>query len=142
MFGKVTGICLISELKKLYKAKIQPVEDAYLFEQFQGPPMTDAEFDARPQVLMIGQYSTGKTSFIKYLLGRDFPGLRVGPEPTTDRFVAVIYGEEDRVIPGNALVVSPEVPYRGLDRFGSSQIARQIAVSGCKPEVAVFQNAS
>ena len=56
---------VIGELKKLYKAKIQPVEDAYLFEQFQGPPMTDAEFDARPQVLMIGQYSTGKTSFIK-----------------------------------------------------------------------------
>ena len=84
------------------------------FESFHSQPWTDAEFDARPQVLMIGQYSTGKTSFIKYLLGRDFPGLRVGPEPTTDRFVAVIYGEEDRVIPGNALVVSPEARSRVL----------------------------
>ena len=27
--------------------------------------------------------------FINYLLGCDFPGQRVGPEPTTDRFVAV-----------------------------------------------------
>ena len=125
---------VIGELKKLYKAKIQPVEDAYLFEQFQGPPMTDAEFDARPQVLMIGQYSTGKTSFIKYLLGRDFPGLRVGPEPTTDRFVAVIYGEEDRVIPGNALVVSPEVPYRGLDKFGT-RFLNKFEGSQCKSRV-------
>jgi GTPase SAR1 family protein len=41
---------------------------------------------AKPQVLLIGQYSVGKTSFIRYLLGRDFPGQRIGPEPTTDRF--------------------------------------------------------
>ena len=41
---------------------------------------------AKPQVLLVGQYSVGKTSFIKYLLGRDFPGQRIGPEPTTDRF--------------------------------------------------------
>ena len=41
---------------------------------------------AKPQVLLVGQYSVGKTSFIRYLLGRDFPGQRVGPEPTTDRF--------------------------------------------------------
>jgi hypothetical protein len=31
---------------------------------------------AKPQVLLIGQYSVGKTSFIRYLLGRDFPGQR------------------------------------------------------------------
>jgi polynucleotide 5'-kinase involved in rRNA processing len=33
---------------------------------------------AKPQVLLIGQYSVGKTSFIRYLLGRDFPGQRIG----------------------------------------------------------------
>jgi GTPase SAR1 family protein len=41
---------------------------------------------AKPQVLLVGQYSVGKTSFIRYLLGQDFPGQRIGPEPTTDRF--------------------------------------------------------
>ena len=81
------------------------------------------------------QYSTGKTSFIKYLLGRDFPGLRVGPSrELTDRFVAVIYGEEDRVIPGNALVVSPEVPYRGLDKFGT-RFLNKFEGSQCKSRV-------
>ena len=44
---------------------------------------------AKPQVLLVGQYSVGKTSFIRYLLGRDFPGQRIGPEPTTDRFTGV-----------------------------------------------------
>lgn len=42
--------------------------------------------EAKPQVLLVGQYSVGKTSFIRYLLGQDFPGQRIGPEPTTDRF--------------------------------------------------------
>lgn len=34
--------------------------------------------------------------FIRYLIGRDFPGQRIGPEPTTDRFVAVMDGPEER----------------------------------------------
>ena len=55
--------------------------------------------------MLIGQYSVGKTSFIRYLLGRDFPGQRIGPEPTTDRFTVLINGPEERVIPGNALSV-------------------------------------
>lgn len=59
-----------------------------------------------------------KLQFIRYLLGRDFPGQRIGPEPTTDRFVAVMNGPDERVVPGNALTVSPNLPYRGLDRFG------------------------
>lgn len=49
--------------------------------------MNPADFDAKPMVLIVGQYSVGKTSFIRSLLKRDFPGQRVGPEPTTDRSV-------------------------------------------------------
>ena len=56
-------------------------------------------------VLLVGPYSVGKTSFIKYILGRDFPGQRVGPEPTTDRFMSIMYGENDKIVPGNALTV-------------------------------------
>ncbi len=92
------------------------------------------EFFSKPHVLMIGQYSTGKTSFIEvlypnpnsnpplslptssppcpawsthqlmdlrtsfvvvvvvvviqYILGRSFPGQRIGPEPTTGKTLA------------------------------------------------------
>jgi len=53
----------------------------------------------------------GKTSFIEFLLKRKFPGQRVGPEPTTDRFIAVMYDKEDQVIPGNALSVDAEKPF-------------------------------
>lgn len=58
-------------------------------------PLSD--FDAPPTVMLLGQYSTGKTTFIKYLLETDYPGLRIGPEPTTDKFVAIMHGEQDQV---------------------------------------------
>ena len=111
---------VIDRLKKLYRDKLLPLESLYMFDKFHSPLMSDSEFDSKPQVLMIGQYSTGKTSFIEYLLGRSFPGQRVGPEPTTDRFVAVMFGPDERVIPGNALAVQADKPYRGLTRFGTS----------------------
>lgn len=111
---------VIEGLKKLYGTKLKSIEKKYLFNEFHSPLLSDADFDAKPQVLMIGQYSVGKTSFIEYLLGRSFPGQRIGPEPTTDRFVAVMHGPEERVIPGNALAVSKDMPYHGLSMFGTA----------------------
>lgn len=86
--------------------------------------MTEPDFVAKPMVLLVGQYSTGKTTFIRYLLERDFPGIRVGPEPTTDSFIAVMHGEKEQVIPGNALMVDPQKPFRTLDSFGNAFLNR------------------
>ena len=118
---------VIERLKGLYKEKLLPLESLYKFHEFHLPQMIDSELDSVPQVLMIGQYSTGKTSFIEYLLGRKFPGQRVGPEPTTDRFVAVMHGAEERVVPGNALAVERGSAFRGLQMFAD----RQIKAFGC-----------
>mmetsp|Transcript_8400 Transcript_8400/g.7524 ORF Transcript_8400/g.7524 Transcript_8400/m.7524 type:complete len:548 (+) Transcript_8400:33-1676(+) len=120
----VATMRVIDELKRLYKTKILPLEQTYRFDLFHSPPMTDAEFDAKPQVMLLGQYSVGKTSFIRYLLGKDFPGQRIGPEPTTDKFTAVFDGPDERIIPGNALAVSRDMPYRGLERFGVAFLNR------------------
>mmetsp|Transcript_7681 Transcript_7681/g.12840 ORF Transcript_7681/g.12840 Transcript_7681/m.12840 type:complete len:579 (+) Transcript_7681:118-1854(+) len=130
---------VIEGLKHLYHTKLKPLEETYRYDLFHSPLLTDAEFDAKPQVLMIGQYSTGKTSFIRYILGRDFPGQRIGPEPTTDRFVTVMHGEDERVIPGNALAVHPELPYRGLERFGVSFLNR---LEGSQMPCPVLKNIS
>ena len=105
--------------KSLHSSIDPPNHQNERFNRFYSPLMTDAEFESKPMVLLIGQYSVGKTTFIRYLLGRDFPGQRIGPEPTTDRFVACIGGPDDRVIPGNALCVSPDLPFRGLEKFGT-----------------------
>ncbi|ETO26663.1 EH-domain containing 4, partial [Reticulomyxa filosa] len=87
-----------------YEKYVKPLEMAYhvRFDKFATPLLTEADFMAAPIVLLMGQYSVGKTTFIRYLLGRDFPGARIGPEPTTDKFCAVMYGHTERQIPGNA----------------------------------------
>jgi len=107
-------------LKRLYRQKLLPLEKRYLFHEFHSPLMTDADFDARPIILLVGQYSTGKTTFIRYLLERDFPGIRVGPEPTTDKFIVIAHSDEDGIIPGNALVVDPTKQFKPLSKFGNT----------------------
>ena len=61
-------------LKRIYKNKLLPLEETYLFHEFHSPLLDDADFDAKPMILLVGQYSTGKTTFIKYLLEKEFPG--------------------------------------------------------------------
>ena len=48
----------------------------------------------------------------------DYPGIHIGPEPTTDKFIAVVHGEETKVIKGNSLTSVDELPYAGLSTFG------------------------
>lgn len=111
-------------LRQLYKEKLYPLEEHYKFHEFHSPPLDEPDFDAKPMILLVGQYSTGKTTFIKYLLESDFPGIRIGPEPTTDKFIAVMYGKQEGVIPGNALVVDPKKQFRPLSKFGNAFLNR------------------
>ena len=116
-------------LKNLYKKKVLPLEIASKYSHFSSPPMGPSDFDAKPMVLILGQYSVGKTSFIRSLLKQDFPGQRIGPEPTTDRFTAIMHTSEGqhangRTSPGHALVMQGDKPFRGLASFGSNFLSK------------------
>jgi len=112
-------------LKNYYFKFCLPIEKNYQFDKFMTPLMTEADFLAVPMVLLMGQYSVGKTTFIRYLLEQDFPGARIGPEPTTDKFVAVMYNnKKERIIPGNAAAVSRDKPFKALESFGMSFLNR------------------
>jgi EH domain-containing protein 1 len=122
---------IFNGLKRLYRKKIRPLELSSRYGHFHSPPLMPSDFDSKPMVLLLGQYSVGKTSFIRYLLGRDFPGQRIGPEPTTDRFVAIIKGDSsggensgDKIIPGAALCSQADRPFRGLSMFGNNFLSR------------------
>lgn len=117
---------VVEGLKQIYKTKLLPLEQHYLFHDFHSPQLDDPDFDAKPMILLVGQYSTGKTTFIRYLLEKDFPGIRIGPEPTTDRFIVVMNRDDTQrdIIPGNALVVDPKLPFRPLSRFGNAFLNR------------------
>eukprot|EP00002_Diphylleia_rotans_P004867 TRINITY_DN1378_c0_g1_i2.p1 TRINITY_DN1378_c0_g1~~TRINITY_DN1378_c0_g1_i2.p1 ORF type:complete len:435 (-),score=116.79 TRINITY_DN1378_c0_g1_i2:181-1485(-) len=118
---------VITSLKNIYRDRIKPVEAAFNFTDFHASALKESDFDAKPMVLLLGQYSVGKTSFIRYCIERDFPGIRIGPEPTTDRFIAVMHGPEDLVIPGNALSIQQDKPFTGLSKFGSAFLSRMEA---------------
>ena len=117
---------VLQDLRDLYINKILPVEQLCQFSRSGGNVALDsASFNAPPMLMLIGPYSAGKTSFIKYLIGKEFPGERIGPEPTTDKFVAIVNSEEEeRVVPGNALTVTPNTPFSGLERFGNGFLTR------------------
>ncbi|KAJ2590980.1 hypothetical protein H4R99_006919 [Coemansia sp. RSA 1722] len=114
----------VRELQKTYAKKIKPLEQSYCFEGFHSAPLTPQDIGSKPMVLLLGQYSTGKTTFVEYLLGESYPGAHVGIEPTTDRFVAIMNGPEPKVIPGHAAAVSGDLPFSGLTKFGTKYLSR------------------
>lgn len=124
---------VIGELKKIYKSKLLPLEEHYQFHDFHSLKFEDADFDAKPMILLVGQYSTGKTTFIRYLLGRDYPGIRIGPEPTTDRFIVVMHDDKEGVIPGNAFVTDPKKQFRPLSKYGNAFLNRFQCSSAASP---------
>jgi len=117
-------------LHTAYRSKLLPLEQHYLFHQFHSPPLSDTDFTSVPLVLLVGQYSTGKSSMIRYLLRQDYPGIRVGPEPTTDKFVIVTSGDGNYTVPGHALVMDSSKQFSPLSRFGSSFLNR-LQLSTC-----------
>ncbi|CAL5360762.1 unnamed protein product [Camellia sinensis] len=120
--SSVTSI--VDGLKKLYIQKLRPLEVTYRFNDFESPLLTNSDFDVKPMVMLLGQYSTGKTTFIKHLLKSSYPGAHIGPEPTTDRFVVVMNGPDERSIPGNTIAVQADMPFSGLTTFGTSFLSK------------------
>lgn len=73
---------ILQGIVDVYAKKVKPVEDYYKFESFFSSSLSEGEIEAKPMVLLLGQYSTGKTTFIKKILGQPYPGAHIGPEPT------------------------------------------------------------
>jgi len=115
----ITQTTIVTEgLSNLYMKNVRHLEEAFMFPKFHSPLLNPIDFESKPMVLLVGQYSVGKTSFIRYLLKRDFPGIRIGPEPTTDCFQAIMHGNQERNLPGNAACMDSTKPFKALTRFG------------------------
>lgn len=121
-------------LSHFYFKYVKALEENFKFDKFCTPLLNEADFKAKPMVLLIGQYSVGKTTFIKFLLERDFPGMRIGPEPTTDKFAAIVHGMRERIIPGHAAAVDKSKPFQALETFGGEFLNR-FEVSECNAPI-------
>ncbi|KAF2980051.1 hypothetical protein EK904_009487 [Melospiza melodia maxima] len=58
-----------SERQKREMHELLPLEEHYRFHEFHSPALEEADFENKPMVLLVGQYSTGKTTFIRKTKG-------------------------------------------------------------------------
>lgn len=71
-------------------------------------------------VLLVGNHSSGKSSFINYVLKRNIQ--TAGVAPTDDTFTVIAPGAEDKDSDGPTLVGDPDMGFASLRRFGPTLI--------------------
>ena len=69
-----------------------------------------------PFVLLLGNHSSGKSSFINYVLGREVQAT--GVAPTDDGFTVIAPGAEDADRDGPSFIGDPSLGFGELRKFG------------------------
>lgn len=73
-----------------------------------------------PFVFLVGNHSSGKSSFINYVTGRKVQTS--GVAPTDDCFTVIAPGPKDVDQDGPALVGGPDIGFEGLRQFGPTLV--------------------
>ena len=73
-----------------------------------------------PFVYLVGNHSSGKSSFINYVLGRKIQ--TAGVAPTDDCFTVIAPGPADIDQDGPALIGDPDMGFSNLRHFGPTLI--------------------
>ncbi len=83
----------------------------------------DASLKWKPIVLIIGNYSSGKSTFINELVGQDIQ--RTGQAPTDDSFTIITSdpGLSGAETPGSTLVNDEKLPFGHFKQFGEKLIS-------------------
>lgn len=103
---------IANSLRYLYKDVIDPVANNLAFEH----RASDGEIAAGPTVLIVGNHSSGKSTFINHLIGE--PIQKTGMAPTDDCFTILSYDERREERDGFSIVSNPEMAYGDLKQFG------------------------
>ena len=106
---------ILGRVEELHR-KLQPLND-----RLQGPLEKHSyRTTALPFVLLLGNHSSGKSSFVNYVLGRRIQ--TAGVAPTDDSFTIIAPGDVDVDQDGPALVGDPDMGFNGLRHFGPALI--------------------
>ncbi len=83
----------------------------------------DATMKWKPLVLVIGNYSSGKSTLINEMVGREVQ--RTGQAPTDDSFTIITSSDsgEEREIPGSTLVSDANLPFQNFKHYGEKLIS-------------------
>ena len=103
---------IINEVHKFLSASVDPLQERFLF---QGRP-SEAALKDSPLILILGNHSSGKSSFVNYFAGQSIQ--LTGMAPTDDDFTVLKYGGAENTRPGSSAVSNPSFGLEGLSQFG------------------------
>ncbi|CAH1776310.1 unnamed protein product, partial [Owenia fusiformis] len=111
---------ILNRLTDIYHTSIQPMAEAYRFNDIHKNIITDGEMHSKPLLLFLGPWSTGKSSMINYLVGIEDSDhkLYTGAEPTTSDFTVVMNGPKYKAVEGIVLATDSNRPFSALEKFG------------------------
>lgn len=104
-------------IREYYSDPLDPLAKQFMFRR----PPTVGELRRPPQVLMLGNHSSGKSTFVNHLLGVEVQ--KTGVAPTDDNFTIITYGPHETDRDGPAVVSNPDLPYEGLRHFGDQLVS-------------------
>jgi GTP-binding protein EngB required for normal cell division len=116
----------LQELRSIYTASIKPLENVYRFTDLNKDALLDEEISATPLILFVGPWSTGKSTFINYLLGIEGKQeeLYTGKEPTTTDFFVIQSGPKFRKLTGIQMVSDKDKAFASLEKYGQVFVQR------------------
>lgn len=106
-----------SRVRFFYDDTLDPVAKQFMFRR----PPTIGELRRPPQVLMLGNHSSGKSTFVNHLLNIDLQ--KTGVAPTDDNFTIITHGDHETDRDGQSVVSNPDLPYEGLRHFGDQLVS-------------------
>eukprot|EP01089_Gocevia_fonbrunei_P009420 TRINITY_DN21715_c0_g1_i1.p1 TRINITY_DN21715_c0_g1~~TRINITY_DN21715_c0_g1_i1.p1 ORF type:complete len:532 (-),score=127.88 TRINITY_DN21715_c0_g1_i1:24-1619(-) len=99
-----------TKVKSIYKDTVDPIADDFHFKN-------RAATHRQPMVVFLGNHSSGKSSFINFILGqKDLQ--TTGQAPMDDGFTLITYGSKNDEQLGPAIVNNTKLPFAGLQSFG------------------------
>ena len=104
-------------IREFYRDPLDPIATQFSFRR----PPTVGELQRPPQVLLLGNHSSGKSTFVNFLLGGGVQ--KTGVAPTDDGFTIITHGPAETDRDGPAVVSNPDLPYEGLRHFGDQLVS-------------------
>lgn len=104
-------------VREFYSDPLDPLAKQFMFRR----PPTGGELRRPPQVLMLGNHSSGKSTFVNHLLGIELQ--KTGVAPTDDNFTIITYGTHETDRDGPSIASNPDLPYEGLRHFGDQLVS-------------------
>jgi GTPase SAR1 family protein len=112
----------------VYQRTLEPIAGQLAFDL----PNRGTSSAGLPTVLFLGNHSSGKSSFINYLVQAEVQ--KTGLAPTDDGFTILTYGDKNDDFDGQAVVSHPDLAFKPLQRLGPAFHAR-LRLKTCPAEL-------